>query len=189
MAGRADLMAGIYWRREGSLCYACAMKNYFAVFLLLSSLVIAQAAPPSDQSIEKMLQVMQVQKMLDQMVAQVDGAMQSGMAQSLQGQTPSAAQKAKMSEFQAKLSATIKDELSLAKTKDVYVQVYRETFTQDEVNSIIAFYGSPAGKAMVEKTPVVMQKAGALMQARMGPMTQKLQAMSEQFQKEMQATK
>ena len=73
--------------------------------------------------------------------------------------------------------------------EDVYLQVYRETFTQEEITSIIAFYSSPAGKAMVEKVPVAMQKAGTLMQARIGPMTQKLQAMIEQFQKDVEKAK
>ncbi len=150
------------------------MKNYIAGFALLCSLVVAQAAPPSEQSIEKMLQVMQVQKMLDQIITQMDSAMQTGVTQGLQGQTLTPAQKGKLTDFQAKLSGTIKDELSLAKTKDIYVQVYRETFTQDEINSIIAFYSSPAGKAMVEKVPVAMQK---------------VQAMTEEFEKEMAKAK
>ena len=42
---------------------------------------------------------------------------------------------------------------------------------------------------MVEKVPVAMQKAGTLMQARIGPMTQKLQAMAEQFQKDVEKAK
>ena len=83
----------------------------------------------------------------------------------------------------------IRDELSYAKMKDIYLQVYRETFTQDEINSIIAFYSSPAGKAMVEKIPITMQKAGALVQARIGPMTQKLQGMMEQFEKDVAKAK
>ena len=48
---------------------------------------------------------------------------------------------------------------------------------------------SPAGKAMVEKVPVAMQKASTLMQARIGPMTEKVQAMVEQFQKDLQKAK
>ena len=134
------------------------------------------------------MNVMQVQKMLDQMMTQMDsgmrGAMEQGLQQSLQGKTPTEAQKTQIAEFQKKLSGALKDELSFAKIKDIYLQVYRETFTQDEINSIIAFYGSPAGKAMVEKVPVAMQKAGSLMQARIGPITEKVQAMIEQFQKD-----
>ena len=170
------------------------MKNYFlGLTVLLIVSVSATAAPPSDQSIEEMMRVMQVEKMLNQMLTQMEAGMQTGMEQglqqSIQGKTATDAQKAKIAEFQKKLSGILKDELSFAKMKDVYLQVYRETFTQEEITSIIAFYGSPAGKAMVEKVPVAMQKAGTLMQARIGPMTQKLQTMMEQFQKDVEKAK
>jgi hypothetical protein len=171
------------------------MKNKIVYLTLLCGLGLAslRAAPPSDQSIEQLLRVMQVDKLLDQMVAQMDSAMRTGtekaLQQSLKGTTPTLAQQAQINDFQNKLSALVKDELSYPKMKDIYLQVYRETFTQDEVNGIMAFYSSPAGQAMVQKTPVAMQKSSALMQGRIGPMTQKLQTMMEQFQKEMEKTK
>jgi len=169
------------------------MKNYLVCLALLFSVIGVKAVPPSDQSIEQMMTVMQVQKMLDQMMTQMDAGMRTGMEQglqqSLQGKTPTEAQKAQIADFQKKLSGILKDELSYAKMKDIYLQVYRETFTQDEINSIIAFYSSPAGQAMVEKVPIAMQKASTIMQARIGPMTQKVQAMMEQFQKDVQKTK
>ena len=169
------------------------MKNYFLCLALLFGVVAVQAAPPSDSSIEQMMNVLQVQKMLDQMMTQMDAGMRTGMEQGLQqsmrGKTTTDAQKVQIAELQKKISGIIKGELSFAKMKDIYLQVYRETFTQDEINSIIAFYSSPAGKAMVEKVPVAMQKAGLLMQGRIEPMTQKLQGMMEQFQKEVEKAK
>ena len=169
------------------------MNKLLLGFAFLVSVVAAQAAPPSDQSIEQMMKVMQVEQMLNQTMTQMETGMRSGMEQSvqqsLQGKPPTAAQKTQIAEFQTKFAGVLKDELSFAKLKGVYLQVYRETFTQDEINSIIAFYSSPAGKAMVEKVPVAMQKAGALMQERIGPITQKIQAMMEQFQKDVQKAK
>jgi uncharacterized protein len=171
------------------------MKNKILCLALLGGLALVSlaAAPPTDQSIEQMLRVMQVEKMLDQMVTQMDTGMRKGMEQaiqqSLKGKVPTPAQQAQISDFQTKLSSMVKDELSYAKMKDVYLQVYRETFTQEEINGIIAFYSSPAGQAMVQKTPVAMQKASALMQGRIGPMTQKLHGMMEQLQKDLEKTK
>ena len=165
------------------------MKNYLVVFTLLLAAVTAPAAPPTDQSIEQMMDVMRVKEMVDQMLTQVDTSMRAGMEQgmqrSLDGKAVTDAQKAKVADFQKRIAAMMKDELSYAKMKDIYLQVYRETFTQEEVNSIITFYSSPAGKAMVEKIPLSMQKASTLMQARMGPMMQKFQALGEQFEKDL----
>ncbi len=171
------------------------MKNLIVCLTFLCGLTVVSlpAAPPTDQSIEQLLRVMQVEKMFDQMMSQMNSAMRTGMEQGLQeslkGKAPTPGQQAQIDAFQKKFSAVIKDELSYPKLKDVYVQVYRETFTQDEINSIVAFYGSPAGQAMVQKTPVAMQKAGALMQDRIGPMTQKLQGMMQEFQKDVEKTK
>ena len=45
------------------------------------------------------------------------------------------------------------------------------------------------GKTVVEKIPVAMQRAGALMQERIAPMIQKMQTMQEEFVKELSQTK
>lgn len=171
------------------------MKNAILCLALFCAFaaVPLRAAPPSDQSIEQLLRVMQVETMFNEMMSQMDSAMRTGMEQgvqeSLKGKPPTPAQQAQIDTFQKKFSAAIKDELSYPKLKDVYLQVYRETFSQEEINGIIAFYGSPAGQAMVKKTPGAMQKASALMQTRIAPMTQKLEGMMQQFQKDMEKTK
>jgi len=155
--------------------------NSLFVFVLIAAAGLLQAAPPSDQSINEMMQVLQSEKMFDAMVAQMEAGMKTGMEQGLQGKKLSPEQRASVEKLQGQMSAMIKEELSFAKTKDFYVQAYRDTFTQEEVNSIIAFYSSPAGKALVEKIPLAMQKAGSLMQARIAPMIAKLQKMQEDF--------
>ncbi|MEP6699288.1 MAG: DUF2059 domain-containing protein [Verrucomicrobiota bacterium] len=150
---------------------------FAAVSIAITGLL--QAAPPSDQSINEMMQVLQSEKMFDAMVAQMDAGMKTGMEQSLQGKKLSAEQRAGVEKLQGQMSTIIKEELSFAKTKDFYVQAYRDTFTQEEVNSIITFYSSPAGKALVQKIPLAMQKAGSLMQSRIAPIVTKLQKMQE----------
>ena len=43
--------------------------------------------------------------------------------------------------------------------------VYMETFTEDEIDSILAFYDTPVGKKMVATTPEVTKKAMEIGQA------------------------
>ena len=170
------------------------MKNRISfVLAFFCAAAVAHAAPPSDQSINQLITVMQVDKMLEQGLQQMDVSitkgMEQGLQQSLQGKELTAAQKTAVETFKSKLSATMHEELSLVKVKDVYLQVYRETLTQDEVNGMLAFYGSPAGKAMTEKMPLIMQKASTTMQSRIGPMTQKLKTMQEEFVRQLATTK
>jgi hypothetical protein len=136
---------------------------------------------------------MQLEALLNNALNQMDEGMAKGMEQglqkSLQGKELSPAQKTAVANFRAKFSRTIKEELTADKVKDLYVQAYREAFTQEEVNGIVAFYKSPAGKAITEKNPAAMQKANTLMQARISPLSLKLQAMFEDFVKDLAKTK
>lgn len=56
------------------------------------------------------------------------------------------------------------DEMSWAKMKPQYVRLYVETFDQDEVDGLLAFYATPAGQAMINKMPIVMPKMMGVMQ-------------------------
>lgn len=165
------------------------MKYAISLLLVFFSLSLAKAAPPSDESINRMMTVMHLDKMLDQMVTQVNNGMKTGMDQGLQqslhGQELTAAQKAAVEKFKDQFTAMMKEEFSMNKLKDVYLQAYRETFTQQEVDSITAFYSSPAGQAVVDKIPAVMQKAAAMTQSRLGPIIQKMQSMQTDFLKDL----
>jgi len=174
--------------------YGPALMRYgLTLLFIFVGAVLLQAAPPSDQSLNEMMSLMQLEALLNQALKQMDEGMTKGMEEGLQkslnGQELNAAQKAKVDEFHKKFSGTIKGELSFAKVKDIYLQAYRDTFTQDEVSAIIAFYKSPAGKAIIEKNPGAMQKANGLMQARISPLTLKLQSMLEDFVKDLANTK
>lgn len=157
----------------------------FAVFVFLVTFAVLRAAPPSDESIGKMMSVMHAEKMLDQTLAQMNASMEMGFKQSLQGRELTPTQREAVENFKKKISGIMKEELAFAKMKDVYIQAYRETLTQEEVDAITTFYSSPAGKAVVDKIPVAMQKAGMLMQSRINPMIQKIQTMERDFAQEL----
>ncbi|MDQ2824560.1 MAG: DUF2059 domain-containing protein [Verrucomicrobiota bacterium] len=169
------------------------MKYGITFALVFACALVAEAAPPSDQSINEMMNVMQLEGLLNQALKQMDEGIAKGMEQGLEqatkGKELSPAQKTAVENFRKKFSATMSEELSLAKVKSFYVQAYRDSFTQEEVNAIITFYKSPAGKAIVDKNPTVMAKAGALTQVRIDPLTQKLRTMQEEFVRELSKTK
>lgn len=49
--------------------------------------------------------------------------------------------------------------LSWESLKEEYIQLYAETFTEEELQGIIEFSKSPLGKKMAEKSPILMQKS------------------------------
>ena len=160
------------------------MKNAALGVIFFLSVAAAQAAPPSDESLLKMMNALQLQNTLDQMITQMEGGMKTALTQSMKGKDLNPLQAAELGQLQSKMAGIIKEDLSFAKVKDVYLQVYRETFTQDEVNGINAFLTSPAGKAMLAKIDPATKKASTLLRERMGPTLQKIKVMQEQFIKE-----
>ena len=169
------------------------MRYVISLFLLVACALVTQAATPSDASVNELMRAMKLETLLNQALQEMDGGMAKGMEQGLQksikGQELNAAQKAAVEKFRVKFDQTVKEELSYAKVKDIYVKAYKETFTAEEVDAISAFYKSPAGKAITDKYPTAMQKANALMQSRISPLTVRLQGMLEDFMRELANTK
>ena len=84
-----------------------------------------------------------------------------------------------------RVNAVIREELSWAKLKPGFVAIYAETFTQPEVDGLIAFYEGPIGKALAAKTPQITQRSFQMMQERMGPTMQRvMQVAREEVEKE-----
>ncbi len=46
--------------------------------------------------------------------------------------------------------------------KDQFVDIYVETFTENELNLINAFYSTPTGKKVLRETPSLMAKGAKL---------------------------
>jgi len=96
------------------------------------------------------------QKLIENFRTYVTQSIQKGMYESFEGQTLSDAQKRTLDAVPAKFEKAIRDEMSWDKLRPRYVQIYQETFTQKEVDGLIAFYKSPTGAAFVSQMPLLM---------------------------------
>lgn len=155
------------------------MKKILVSIFLTVTPFICQAAEPSQESIEKLLAATQSQKLVEGMIPQIEGMMKSIADKAIDTQKMTPEQREKAIALNAsmtkKMIPIMKEQLSWENLKKVYIPIYRESFSQEEIDGLISFYGSPAGKAMVEKMPVVMQKTMVAMQQMMGPMMQEVQ--------------
>lgn len=159
------------------------------VLLLCGSLVRAAEAPPSDASIKQLLAVMQVRKSLDALGAQIDTIMKNAMEQVTKGQpVPPEAQKS-FDKCRADVVTVMKEQFTWDKMEPMYIRIYQQTFTQDEVNGMIAFYQTATGQSVVSKLPLVMQNSMNETMKMMGPMMQRIQQMQKEVVTEMQASR
>jgi hypothetical protein len=67
----------------------------------------------------------------------------------------------------------------------IYLRIYQKSLTQQEVDGMIAFYKTPAGKAVMDKMPIILQNSIEEMKQMMGPMMQRLQRMQQEVRTEM----
>ena len=105
------------------------------------------ALPASPESVETLLAVTKTESLMDSMYANMEQVMRQGMNQSVQGQTVSSEQQRILDAMPTKFVALARQELNWEKLKPLYVQLYLDTFEQDEVDGLIAFYNSRAGQA------------------------------------------
>jgi hypothetical protein len=149
--------------------------KFVALLLFASFLALPAAAePPTPASIERLFRQVELEKMVQQMAAQSDQMMRAGMEEAVNQNNPTPEMRERVAALQDKMSGVIRDELSFPKLKPLIAKVYADTFTQEEVDSLIAFYESPGGRALINKMPLVMNRTMMIMQQRMGPMTERM---------------
>ncbi len=88
-------------------------------------------------------------------------------------------------EFQHRLFALMAVHMSWQTMKPVYVEMYDETFTIDELRPLLAFFKSPAGQAFVDKTPVLMANTMKRMQRVVAEMMPDIQKLNAEFAEQM----
>src|ERR1041384_3240668 len=145
------------------------------------------SAPPSESSIKQLLDVAQAHKLVDSVLAQMDSLLQQTIARATKGQpVPDKVQK-DIDQRRSEVIAMMKDLLDWKKLEPMYVRIYQKTFTQQEIDGMIAFYKTPAGQAVITKMPTTMQNTIDEMQQMMGPVMQKMQQMQQDVAAELKA--
>jgi hypothetical protein len=143
--------------------------------LLLMRPAIAAEGPPSEASIRELMQITQAQKLVEGTKGQVDGMVQTSMNKALEGRPVSAEQQKILDDMRAKMMAVLGEELDWNALEPVYIDIYTQSFTQHEIDGMIAFYKSEPGRAVLAKMPLVMQKTMQAMQTRMTSMMPKIE--------------
>jgi hypothetical protein len=146
-----------------------------AFLIFAPQLLWAADAPASDASVRKLIETTHVRELLDAAQAQLVESMRAGMHQALADQNVTAEQQKILDEMQVQMTAILMEEISWDKLEPMLVGLYATTFTQREINGMLAFYRTAAGTALITKMPVVMQKSMEKTQARMATALPKLQ--------------
>ena len=167
------------------------MKRLFFALLVLAALsspAFAAPPPPNEDSIRRLLEVTEARKLLDAMMAQIDTLMRRNMEQALRGRQLTPEQEAIIARMRGRMADAFREEMTWEKLEPLYVRVYRDSFTQDEVDGMLAFYRTDAGRALIVKMPAVVQTTMGEMQQRMQPLIVKMRTIEEEALAELRAT-
>lgn len=157
--------------------------KYAIVFALLAAPFLHADDSTKLIKAELLLTAMHVEQqqkeMMDQMTQMVIGQVKQQMQK--QGSV-SDAEMAKMEERQKHLFALVAETTSWKHMKPVFVRAYADTFTETELDGIIAFYATPAGKAMITKQPSLNTKIMGTVQEQMQDLMPKIEAIMKEQQ-------
>ena len=151
------------------------MKRFAVALSLLLATAAAWAAPTNDEQVDRLLQVMRAEQTLAAVVPQVEAAQKQMVDQVLAGQEVTPEQRQRIDALVKKSNARMADMLSWEKMQPLYRDIYWQTFSAEDMYAMIAFYCSPAGQAVLDKMPALMQHTMVAMQKMIAPMLQDMQ--------------
>jgi hypothetical protein len=156
--------------------------------LIVIQPVIAAESKPTEASIRELMSIMQSRKLFDATMKQIDAMMQASMRQVLAGQALSQKQEEILDEMRSKMVTLVNDEMNPEIFEPMLIDIYKNSFTQQEIDGMRVFYKTDAGKALIDKMPVVMQQSMETMQRRMAVFMPKLQELQRETLEKLRET-
>ena len=142
-----------------------------------------QTTPPSAAKIQQLLIVIHVDRNLQQAVDVLLQQVNDMSRKQLPGTEVTDAQQKKLADFQQKIFQLVTSELNWAKFEPEYIKIY-DAYTEEEIDGILAFYKSPAGVAMLAKSPAITAKTVQLSQERLKLVQPQMTQLMSDFKKD-----
>lgn len=164
------------------------MKRLALLLVLSLSLPVTAHADDVGKraKVQEMLDLLHMDRLMDQIM---DSAMKqvTAITNRMIGQNLTENQKSSLTDFQKQIFETVNAQVGWKAMEPEYVDLYAQTYTEDELDGIIAFYKTPAGAAMIAKTPELTQKSMTMVQQKMIALQPKIQQMVEDFARKTKA--
>lgn len=131
------------------------------VLILIPTFVVADEASKTVK-VEQLMQLSNAEQAIKVVFEQMKSAQIAQLRKN--GDVPTQ-DRAAAEEIQTRIMDLIANNMSFEKLKPTMVKAYMDVFTEDEIDGILGFYQSPAGTAMLQKSPqLLMRMMGAAQQ-------------------------
>ena len=163
------------------------------VAILLMVLTVGYCCARADDAskrakAEQLFTLLHMDTMMDQLMSGVKKQVQQ-ITESMPGAdqaTPE--QKKQITDFQQRVMNLVNQKIGWKALEPDFIKLYASTYTEEELDGIIAFYKSPVGQRMMEKTPELMTKSTQITQQKMSELQPQLNQMVQDFMKSMAAS-
>ncbi len=146
------------------------MRCCVCLLILLAGLP-ASAQQSKQQKIQRIIEITSPDTVVTEVVNQVDGMMKQIRP------NPTPQQRARQQAALEKIAKISKERM--LKIRPDLVKVYAETFTDEEIDGMLAFYETPAGRASVTKIPLINTRMAGLIQAEMNALGPEINKIAE----------
>jgi hypothetical protein len=153
--------------------------------VLCARTALANDAPASDDSIRELLRITNAHKLIDTIKVQVNSMVSAAQQQAAQSKPLTPERQAIIDRMQTRMQAALDEMLNWQSLEAMYVRIYRASFTQDELDGMMAFYRTAAGQALINKMPVVTQNLMNEVQGQVKPMQEKIQQIQREATQEL----
>jgi uncharacterized protein len=171
-------------RTKSILCILC--------LTLLSGLVAAQDSgarstdPAKAALIEEMMTLTRPDRMLAQFLQQYKAAFSRGLEESFRHELSkynedAAKYQPELHRFEDQMFGFIAKRMSWEEMKPKFIAIYDETFSQQELADIVAFYKTRSGQSLLQKTPGLVAKGSQVGQAQMSDSMAEIQRLTAAF--------
>ncbi|MCX5469515.1 DUF2059 domain-containing protein [Acinetobacter nematophilus] len=142
--------------------------------VLLGSCISANfafAAQASDQQVQQLLKVMNIDQLLQETMQQIRPQLDQQAYQIIQmtvkKEQLSPQEQIVANELADKMYAQSQKTVSWEQIKPLYLKIYKDVFNADEVQAQIDFYSSAIGQSILKKSPQVAQETMKIMNAQL----------------------
>ncbi|WP_215776908.1 DUF2059 domain-containing protein [Paludibacterium sp. B53371] len=165
------------------------MRKLLAISLVLLGVltVPANAEEVTDADVRQLLVVMHMQDNLQVIKSQmINHMIQMADDEAAQRNDFTPEAREKLHRVLLSFFTTVYNKiLSWDKIEPVYLEVYKDNYTDDELKGMLQFYSSPAGQAVIRKSPKIVTQILFRMDQEVSPQIPKMQSqLKEMIEKE-----
>jgi len=163
------------------------MKRAVCLLLFVSGVGVHLAQGDSiskTRKVREMLAALRMEEMATRLEQAQEMQIQAMSKQQLAGVTLDADQQKAYDEFHQNVVDLIRASMSWKVLEPDFVKMYSDAYSEEEIDGILAFYRTSAGRAMLAKTPELTEKSITISQQRMAAVSPKIQTLIDKFMRD-----